>query len=297
MSPCRGWGASLLVVAFMAGRGGEGRDADVNYKTSVLRPVHGSHSEMMYNSSMREEMRKHFDKIPQEIKNYIDQAHDDWVRILRFKEKAMAAKQETQQEQPSSSSNYTFEQRLRGWALRSQGGDSMNGTNNATEEDEEEVWRQQGVGGGVEGIRENMLNDYLRHVNVEEVFAMKNATDLAVYSEIQSLIEDIDFVGNVSSHYTYPLVSIIPHGPWLRPSDQLLFNAEFPLPPIHQEGEREEETFANFVLALLSAKEGGCIMLDSFSSADFPGVPNTFPVTLAISVPVWCCLLNRLVLR
>eukprot|EP00960_Hanusia_phi_P022122 655411-Hanusia_phi.AAC.1 len=92
-------------------------------------------------------------------------------------------------------------------------------------------------------------------------------------------------------------VSVVPRGSWLRPSDQLILNAQFSCPPICSEEGEEEETFENFALAVLCAKEGGCIVVDSFSSTDFQGVGNSFPPSLAINVPVWCCILNRLVLR
>eukprot|EP00960_Hanusia_phi_P020268 598357-Hanusia_phi.AAC.2 len=162
--------------------------------------------ELLRNPNVREEIRQNFHLIPEGIKRYIDQSHEDWFRIHQASKAGATSKEPVPS--PTSSSNSTFEQRLRGWATRLSGKSDAKTERNRSAE--EEILREEMLGSEtMEGEKRNfedvMLNEYLCGVDVDEIFMEKNSSDLSAYSKVQSLVEDIDFVGNVSSHYTFPL--------------------------------------------------------------------------------------------
>lgn len=113
-----------------------------------------------------------------------------------------------------------------------------------------------------------------------------------LYNALRSVAEDAAFVAEIAALWpALPLVANLRCGLWYAPPRALTATCYFKSTDGHAGNWSFSTARLNLHLALLAGERGGCIIVDSTRRG------KRFPDSMAKTIPIWCCVLNRAIQR
>ncbi|XP_048543194.1 tRNA A64-2'-O-ribosylphosphate transferase-like isoform X1 [Triticum urartu] len=113
-----------------------------------------------------------------------------------------------------------------------------------------------------------------------------------LYNALRSVADDAAFVAEIAALWpTLPLVANLRCGLWYAQPRSLAATCYFKSTDGHAGNWAFSTARLNLHLALLAGERGGCIIVDSTRKG------KRFPDSMAKTIPIWCCVLNRAIQR
>ncbi|XP_044961516.1 tRNA A64-2'-O-ribosylphosphate transferase isoform X4 [Hordeum vulgare subsp. vulgare] len=113
-----------------------------------------------------------------------------------------------------------------------------------------------------------------------------------LYNALRSVADDAAFVAEIAALWpALPLVANLRCGLWYAQPRSLAATCYFKSTDGHAGNWGFSTARLNLHLALLAGERGGCIIVDSTRKG------KRFPDSMAKTIPIWCCVLNRAIQR
>lgn len=135
----------------------------------------------------------------------------------------------------------------------------------------------------------DILFPHLQNPSFSTTLSSLRRSTLSIHNRLTSIASDSSFVASVSTAYSLPLVANERCGSWYIPPDQKAEGVYFK----STDGHMGEWSFSlrrlNLQLLDVVSKYGGAVVVDSTRRG------KSMPDALSKTVPIWCCVLNRVV--
>ncbi|KAI6085955.1 initiator tRNA phosphoribosyl transferase [Hypoxylon rubiginosum] len=112
-------------------------------------------------------------------------------------------------------------------------------------------------------------------------------SNLSISNRLRSIRQDADFVSEVAAAFNRPLIANERCGSWYIPPDQKAGSAYFKSTDGHVGQWRFSTRRLNLQLLGVIGAHDGCVVVDSTRRG------KRMPDALSKTVPIWCCVLNR----
>ncbi|KAI1466469.1 initiator tRNA phosphoribosyl transferase [Daldinia caldariorum] len=123
--------------------------------------------------------------------------------------------------------------------------------------------------------------------NFSRILSDLKRSNLSISNRLRSIREDADFVSEVASAFTRPLIANERCGSWYIPPANKAGSAYFKSTDGHTGQWRFSTRRLNLNLLAIIGENDGCIIVDSTRRG------KRMPDALSKTVPIWCCVLNH----
>jgi tRNA A64-2'-O-ribosylphosphate transferase len=126
--------------------------------------------------------------------------------------------------------------------------------------------------------------------NFSQILSDLKRYNLSIGNRLRSIKQDSTFVTSLSAFYNLPLVANERCGSWYIPPSHKAASAYFKSTDGHTGQWSFSTRRLNLHLLAVAAERGGCVVVDSTRRG------KRMPDALSKTVPVWCCVMNRVIL-
>ncbi|KAI1761305.1 initiator tRNA phosphoribosyl transferase [Hypoxylon sp. FL1150] len=124
--------------------------------------------------------------------------------------------------------------------------------------------------------------------NFSRILGDLKRSNLSITNRLRSIREDADFVAEVAAAFGRPLIANERCGSWYIPPSQKAGSAYFKSTDGHVGQWRFSTRRLNLQLLSVIGEHDGCVIVDSTRRG------KRMPDALSKTVPIWCCVLNRI---
>ncbi|KAH8909023.1 initiator tRNA phosphoribosyl transferase, partial [Coniochaeta sp. PMI_546] len=125
--------------------------------------------------------------------------------------------------------------------------------------------------------------------NFSKILGDLKRANLSISNRLRSILQDAAFVQRLSQLYGLPLVANERCGSWYIPPSRKAASAYFKSTDGHMGQWSFSTRRLNLHLLEVVAERGGCVVVDSTRRG------KRMPDALSKTVPVWCCVMNRVI--
>jgi tRNA A64-2'-O-ribosylphosphate transferase len=125
--------------------------------------------------------------------------------------------------------------------------------------------------------------------NFSKILGDLKRSNLSISNRLRSILQDAAFVQRLSELYGLPLVANERCGSWYIPPSLKAASAYFKSTDGHMGQWSFSTRRLNLHLLKLIAERGGCVVVDSTRRG------KRMPDALSKTVPIWCCVMNRVI--